>query len=149
MKIDLQCDWRPYLLWVGGVDPPRSCRAWIYNSKRERPFRHRVYDSSIWYWCTLKCKQAQKAGGIQCCPHHLPICCWEARWRINATCSISFFFPFSSRPGKETEAKWPQFSRVSECDSLVMMNLQVKQAMNVSQIDGTLENLRSVFLEKC
>ncbi len=63
----------------GGVDPPRRCRAWIYNSKRERPLRHRVYDSSIWYWCTLKCKQAQKAGGMQCCPHHLPICCWGGK----------------------------------------------------------------------
>lgn len=45
--------------------------------------------------------------------------------RINATCSISFFFPFSSRPGKKTEAKWPQLSHVSECDSLVMMNLPI------------------------
>lgn len=63
----------------GGGDPLRSCRAWIYNSKRERPLRHSVYDSSIWYWCTLKCKQAQKAGGMQCCSHHLPVCCWGGK----------------------------------------------------------------------
>jgi len=68
-----------YYEWRGGVDPLCCCKAWIYNSKRERPLRHNVYDTSIWYWCTLKCKQAQKAGGMQCCPHHLLVCCWGGK----------------------------------------------------------------------
>lgn len=70
-----------YYEWRGGeVDPPPAAVGHEYTTANESGHSDTaLYDSSIWYWCTLKCKQAQKAGGMQCCPHHLPICCWGGK----------------------------------------------------------------------